>query len=1188
MVNFKQIELAGFKSFADRLEIKFENGVTCIVGPNGCGKSNVADAVRWVLGEQSSKLLRGTSMQDVIFNGTERRKSLSFCEVSLVFDNTARIFNLNFDEMVITRKLYRSGESEYLINRTPCRLKDIVDALHDSGIGRDGYSIIGQGKVDEIINAKPENRRAIFEEAAGISKFKQRKIEAERKLLRTDENLTRVQDILSEVDRQLGPLKKQAENARKYLEFRDQLKHFEINTYVYQFESASDNKAKIQEKIDALSEEIALKQQMLDSANEKYNKNMDEISGIDKTMEGLHNKILELTVGIEKRTGEANVIKERIKFLSEEKKKLEEELTEQKETAKLARTHIEKTLNKRSEKQKELDTLKQQSEQTQKEYLSIVDEAHKSEEEQRGVIEALSKFSDIKSNLSALKAQKEAYSSNIKDLEKKIAGLSQKIGERQKQLTNSQDKSQKAEEKYTGLKTSLEQKTEQLEGLQKQLAENNEAVMKSVSNVAIMQNRKKVLEDMQLAYEGYAYSIKRLMQDSKNNADLKQKIVGLVSGSITIPQGFETAIEVALGSAVQNIITRNEKDSKDLINYLKRNDLGRATFLPIATMKPKTLGRDEEEFLKVKNCYGVASRIIKFDQKLTPVFESLLGRTVVVGTIDDAVELAKKSNFAFKIVTLDGDTIYPQGSMSGGSAKAITANLLSREVEIDDLKGQIAKLEANAKELMSAKISLQKTIEKLTDETDKLSDDVVKAQLSLAAENQTLEQCRIYLEEHDKERILLDTERMGIQNNIMAIDSAISKIDDGKGGVVANTGIDAKQKMLDAIKIRRDKTHERMTELRIKVAALESEIGVLDTEIQRLKNIEAAAEGEILRLSDQIAKTEDNLSSNNGAVSLSQDEKSYKENMDKLDRVKAELGSLDEHKQKLQVELKIIDEDRNNLTADMNRATGKRYQEDMALAKVDTDIEAMQERIFEEYELTYSTCLEYKEDGYDLHNGLVQTSILKKEIAKLGYVNVNAIEECKLVGERFFEMSNQADDLIKAKQDLITIITELSQEMTARFDSEFSKIQVNFSKIFRELFGGGNARLQLVESESGDPLDAGVDIIAEPPGKKLQSITLLSGGEKALTAIAILFAILRLRPMPFCLLDEIEAALDDSNVERFAKYLKRFAEDTQFIVITHRKPTMELGDRLYGVTMEEKGVSKVVAVNLSDAVANAK
>lgn len=1188
MINFKQIELAGFKSFADRLEIKFENGVTCIVGPNGCGKSNVADAVRWVLGEQSSKLLRGTSMQDVIFSGTEKRKSLSFCEVSLVFDNTARIFNLNFDEVVITRKLYRSGESEYLINRTPCRLKDIVDALHDSGIGRDGYSIIGQGKVDEIINAKPENRRAIFEEAAGISKFKQRKTEAERKLLRTDENLTRVQDILSEVDRQLGPLKKQAENAKKYLEFKEQLKHYEVNTYVHQYESASDNKAKIQEKIDALTEEITLKEQMLENANGKYNKNMDEIGNIDKNMEGLHNKILELTVGIEKRTGEANVLKERIKFLSEEKQKLEEELYEQKETAKLAREHIEKALDKKNAKQKELHTLKEQSDETQREYLAVVDEAHKGEEEQRGVIEALSKFSDIKSNLSALKAQKEAYGSNIKDLEKKIEGLNKKISERQKQFDLTQEKAKTAEEKYNNLKTTFEENSIRLEQLQKELAENNEAVMRSVSNVAIMQNRKKVLEDMQQAFEGYAYSVKRLMQDSKNNAELKQKIVGLVSGSITIPQGFETALEVALGSAVQNIITKNEKDSKDLINYLKKNSLGRATFLPIATMKPKTLGRDEEELLKVENCYGVASRIIKFDPSLTPVFESLLGRTIIVGTIDDAVELAKKSNFAFKIVTLDGDTIYPQGSIAGGSAKAITANLLSREVEIEDLKGQIEKLEVNAKELMGTKATLEKELEKLTSETNKINLEVVNAQLVVAAENQTLEQCGIYLEEHDKERILLDSERMDVQNNITAIESAISKIDDGSDKGSSDTGIDARQKILDEVKARRDKLHERMTELRINIAALESEIAVSDTEIERLKNIEIAAEGEILRITAQMDKTQENLSANSGSVLANQDEKSYKENMEQLDKVKAELGSLDDYKQKLQVELKIIDEDRNNLTAELNRATGKRYQEDMELAKVDTDIETMQERIFEEYELTYSTCLEYKEEGYDLHEGLVQTSYLKKEISKLGYVNVNAIEECKLVGERFFEMSNQADDLIQAKQDLVTIINELSQEMTARFDAEFSKIQENFSKIFKELFGGGNARLQLVESESGDPLDAGVEIIAEPPGKKLQSITLLSGGEKALTAIAILFAILRLRPMPFCLLDEIEAALDDANVERFAKYLKRFAEDTQFIVITHRKPTMELGDRLYGVTMEEKGVSKVVAVNLSDAVVNAK
>lgn len=1194
-MNFKQIELAGFKSFADRLTIKFEPGITAIVGPNGCGKSNVADAIRWVLGEQSTKLLRGSSMQDVIFNGTEKRKSLSYCEVSLVFDNTNRNFNLDFNEIVLTRKLYRSGESEYLINRTPCRLKDIVNALHDSGIGRDGYSIIGQGKVEEIISSKPENRRAIFEEAAGISKFKSRKIEAERKLERTQDNLGQVQIVLSELERQLGPLKKQAENAKKYLELKQELKNYEVNTYIYQYETASDTKQKIQNKIDALLEEINLKQTSIDRATRKYNENMQEVDKIDKTMQDLHNKILELTVSLEKRAGEANVVKERIKFLTEEQEQRSNELNKEQINLQNAQLLLQNNQTKRTNQQVLLESLRKQADEISNKYLAIVDELTQSEDEaaqkQKQMIDALSKLTDIKSNLSALKAEKEAYTKNVQELDKKIQTLTEKINSRQNERKTVEDDAQTSYEQYINAKKDLDSKNNKLSELKQQYEEVSETLNNTSSNIQILENRKKVLEDMQKDYDGFNYSVKRLMQDSETNRNLKEKIVGLVASSMTIPQGFETAIEVALGNAIQNIITSNEQDSKELINYLKQNNLGRATFLPIATMKPKGLNSAEELLIKVKNCYGVASNIIKYDKSLNNVFNSLLGRTVIVGDINDAVTLAKKSGFAFKIVTLDGDVINPQGSISGGSKKAITSNILMRDTEIETLSGQLVKLREKFKDYQQQKLDLDKSLLALNTQIDKANELVVNAQVNNAQKSQLLDQFNIYMEEHDKERISLSQERQQIVERIELISKAINQVDQNNGNIEnaqddAQQNIEARQQAFNHLKIQRDKYHEDMTAVKINIASIESEIVALDAEIERLGQVVEETTANIEQQKTALEKLNSTIKGAISIVEVNQNQEKYNKTVQDLDQVKQKLAGLDDYKQKLQSENKNLDEERNALIAEQNRALDKKYQEDMNLAKVDTDIETMQERIFEEYELTYATCLELKQENYDLQEGLVNTSRIKKEISRLGYVNVNAIEESKLVGERYETMNTQAQDLIKARDDLIQIIKELSTEMITKFETEFTKIQANFSKIFKELFGGGNAKLELTESE--DPLQAGVEIVAEPPGKKLQSITLLSGGEKALTAIAILFAILRLRPMPFCLLDEIEAALDDANVERFATYLKRFSQETQFIVITHRKPTMELADSLYGVTMEEKGVSKLVSVKLSEAVKNAK
>ncbi len=1190
-MNFKKIELAGFKSFADRLEVKFEPGITGIVGPNGCGKSNVADAIRWVLGEQSSKLLRGNSMQDVIFNGTEKRKSMSYCEVSLFFDNTKRFFNLDFDEVSFTRKLYRSGESEYMINGTPCRLKDITTALHDSGVGKEGYSIIGQGKVEEIISAKPENRRTIFEDAAGISKFKQRKVEAERKLERTQENLNRALDVLAEQERQLGPLKRQAENAKLYLEYKEQLKSLEVNAYIYQYDSASDTKQAIQTKIDGYAEELNIKQTDFDKTTNDYNDKMFEVSQIDRTLQELNDKILSMTVKLEKRAGETNLLKERLRFLTDERDSLtqdyEKEILNKENSLKIIETNEQL----KAEKQQELKEVNYKLVDLSDKYLKIVDELTESEDEaakkQKEMIDELSKMTDIKSNISALTAQKEAYLNNITDLEGKIYTLQGKIKDKESALESATAIARKAQETHSSLAKQNEELQSKLQKAQSDLREINEKINQSASNIQILQNRKKVLEDMQKDFEGYNYTVKRLMQDSKVQRELQEKIVGLVASCMTIPNGFETAIEVALGGAVQDIITRNEEDTKFLINYLKRNNLGRATFLPISSMKIRTLNDAESMIVKRNKTFGVASNIVKYDPSLKAVFESLLGRTVIVENIDLAVSLAKQSNFSYKIVTIDGDVINPQGSMSGGSKKAITSNLLMRDNEIENISNQIIKITNSFNDLKTLKLQLEGQVANLINQSNDLGEKLLSAQIESAKQAQNLEQLSVYVDELNKERINLSQEKINFATKIEVITNALNSTGyDENTQIGSSQEIENNQKMFTNLRTQRDSLQNDITELKIRKTTLDSELNAIYAELERLEGYIKQTDFALVDISSNLERVTNNIKEAEEIVNTQIDQVDDKETKQGLDDARAKLLSLDSTKQSLQSAIKTLDEDKSRLMAEINVVQEKKYQQEMALAKVDTDIEAMQEKIFEDYELTYASCLPLKQEDFDIKEGMTQINKIKRDISKLGYINVNAIEDCKDLLERYETLSAQAEDLSTAKEDLIKIIKDLATEMITRFETEFTKIQANFSKVFRELFGGGNARLELTEAE--DPLQAGVEIVAEPPGKKLQSITLLTGEEKALTGIAILFAILKLRPMPFCLLDEIEAALDDTNVSRFAQYLKNFSKETQFIVITHRKPTMMLADSLYGVTMEEKGVSKIVSVKLSDAIKNSK
>ncbi|MGN0788057.1 MAG: chromosome segregation protein SMC [Candidatus Onthoplasma sp.] len=1191
MITFKEIEMTGFKSFADTTRISFDGGITGIVGPNGCGKSNVSDAIRWVLGEQSSKALRGKSMQDVIFAGTEKRKKLSYCEVSLIFDNTNKWFNIDFDEVVLTRKLYRSGESEYYINRKPCRLKDIRDILYDSGIGKDGYSIIGQGRVEEIIQSKPEERRAIFEEAAGIAKYKARKVETENRLERVRDNLSRAGDILSEVERRLGPLKRQSEDAKKYLELRDVLKQNEINAYIYQYDHAAQTKADINEKLVGLKDNLNVLTNQMETEQAKYDKALNEIDKLDRDARDLHEQVLQHSIIIEKKQSDSRLLNEQTRYLKEQVDRLKEQLNAYQSEFEQKQSLLDQVLKSKEEERNNLNKYHVQSQEITQKYMELIDQLTKSEgekeEQQRTIIDNLSKLTDIKSNLSAYTAKRDTLQENINQDKGKLKNLQLEKENLNKEFLTLQNKVNDLSSLKQEKQTNIEKIQSKLSSLNDSIDDLNSKIYSLKTSISNDENRMNILKNLQADFEGYQFSVKRLLQEGQKNPTLKSAIKGVIGNIISVDSNYQTAIEMALGGSIQNIVTKNEDDAKVLINFLKTSGFGRATFLPISSVKPRTLSSQDMRYLSSTGCIGVASELVKVDAVFKPVIDSLLGSTVVCDTLDNAVSLAKKSGFAFKIVTLDGDTLSPQGSMSGGSKKNKDSSLLGKENEIKSLKDNIE----DKKQTLSAYEGQQKSyleaIDKLKNLLNQENLALNETNSNFYAYNSKLESMKLQVSANEEEIFSIQSQLTVAENIVKDLDVKINSIDQIEfdySNAKAHEPNEQEKSAYEKLKQKREEYQQLITQSRVQIASTEEKIKSYEKDIESFSN-------DVSNLKTLIERTQNDLLSQEKVYNAAIDMNRSKEEFEEIEKIKQELEVLntklsqfDDFKKSLMQELKDLDDKKTVLSNDIAKLNNKIYQEETKLQKVDIDIENMQERIFEEYEMTYNDCLPFKEQGedFDIKETMIKISRIKQQMSALGNININAIEEYKTEGARYEEMNAQIVDLKKAEEDAVKIIKDLSSEMLTQFNTEFEKIQTNFTKVFKELFGGGNARLELLPSD--DPLTAGVEIIAQPPGKVLSNITLLSGGEKTMTAIAILFAILKLKPMPFCFLDEIEAALDDANIDRYANYLKHFSDETQFIVITHRKPTMEVVDSLYGVTMEEKGVSKIVSVKLSDAV----
>ena len=1190
---FKKIEMIGFKSFADRTVIEFNGGFTAIVGPNGCGKSNVSDAIRWVLGEQSAKSLRGDNMQDVIFKGTEKRKSLSYCEVTLTFDNTDRFFNIAYDELSITRKLYRSGESEYLINKNTCRLRDITDLLFDSGIGKNGYSVIGQGKVSEIVDEKPEERRTMFEEAAGVAKFKSRKDEAERKLERTRDNLVRIDDIRTEIERQMGPLKKQAEDAKKYLEYKGQLKDLEVNAYVFQYENANVVKSQINQKLQAIDEELSARQNDLENITKEYAEQMDMLSDYDKKIASLNDELLRLTVELEKQEGETKVTRERINFTQKENDRINLDITNANIVIENCDEQEKNKTVERDELKGRLNILNDTYEKLSNKHLEIVDEMSLSESEagqsQQKIIETLGSLSDVKSNVSRLETEKNLLIQNRENLEKNLKELENKIQSIQSLFNGCKKLIDDVTAEYQKVKEENEEIAGRIFVGTRDIAELETEKSNITTQVKVYENRKKLLLEMQAEYEGYAYSVKKILKESEKNSAINNKMVGVLASLIKVPAEYETAIEVALGNAVQNIVTYNEDGAKDLISYLKENKFGRATFLPISSMRRRDM--DEKLIAGKKGVFGVASKLISYDKQIDNVISNLLGGTVIVDTLSTAVDLAKDNRFSFKIVTLEGDVVSTQGSLTGGSKKNEIVNLISREREIETLTVEIDNLNQKEYEIKNkidyhkVDLNASKTAEKM------VSEQKNELEIKLAKEQEKLEALNKDLEELQEEKKIYEMEKTSVSNKLKLIDQDLSQTNLVQNALSGNKEdadllVKQKQERYNQIRKERDDIVSNMTTVKVEIASCEAKIKALEDELNRILLEKDRQVSNIEALKSHLAENEKFIANAEEMIRIKIENAKPSEAKDNLQNIRKERENLENSKIAISANIKKLDDDKTQTMEEIAKVNDKRYREEGNLSKVDTELEAMQERIYEEYSLTYNGCLEFRRPDFEIKEALIAISKLKKDISALGYVNVHAIEDVSTLLERYNEMTTQSDDLKKAEEDLVKIIKDLSNEMLTKFNEEFNKINDSFKVVFRELFGGGNARLELTEAE--DPLDAGVEIMVQLPGKAVNKLSLLSGGEKTLTAIALLFAILRLKPLPFSLLDEIEAALDDANIERFAMYLKKLSQTTQFIVITHRKPTMELADSLYGVTMQEKGVSKIVSVKLADAIRQAE
>ena len=1180
----KRLELQGFKSFADKTVLEFMPGITTVIGPNGSGKSNISDAIRWVLGEQSMKSLRGSKSEDIIFAGTQNRKSLGFAEASIVIDNADGKLPIEYAEVTVTRRIYRSGESGYFINKTPCRLKDVLELFMDTGIGKDGYSIIGQGKIDEILSNKSEERRSIFEEAAGIVKYRVRKLESEKKLEQTKLNLLRINDILAEIEDKIGPLKIQSEKAKKFLSLKEELKNVEIGLFLYNINTYKERLEDILKTNEIMKSQYELEENKLTELQTLKENLKKEIDTITNTIEEIQNGNLESSKKQEQMNAEVNVTKERIANNEENIQKAKNEIEdgiqrvqelEEEKTQKVdkktnlyeSKERFEKELR---EKEKELEEISSKLSSKEKE---IEDKKRKVEQdtdiryEKTGSINA----QDIHyENLEKReKTVKEESITTISELDK--ARLErEEIFKTFYEIENKRNKSKQ------NLNVIYNQKQES----ERKIKEYEEQINKLAYENRMSDARLKFLKEIEKEKEGYNKSVKALLEACEKDSNLRQGVHDILANLLTVPKEYETAVEMTLGATLQNIVTDTEEDAKKLVEHLRKYNLGRASFLPITAIR----GKKVEKLVKngLQGVIGIVADLIQYEKKYEQIVLNLLGRTVLVDNMETGIILARQNNYTFRIVTLKGDVINSSGAITGGSVAAKSVNILGRKQEIEELEEKVTKLNKQIKEKENEKQEYMHSIEAVIHEVDELEKVLQEIEIVYATE---------------KQKVTL------IEENIGKLEDKLSKLKEEQNSIAAEKQKNREEKQKLEEEIRR--LDSEMQELNVEIREyaelnkdnqkymddLNFDITNLKISVSSFNESESSIDEMVERINGDIEKEKSNIESRQKQIELI---KSDNENLNKrIEYLQEEIQTLIQKAENSDQKVINLKEER----IDKNQKLEKTEQDileqlariddsknqinkmEVKKSKTEVELEQVVNRMWEDYEITPNMAIEQSyQKPSNVQETIKRVNALRNEIKDLGSINVDSIEEYKLTKERYDFMCEQRLDLEETSNKLKKVISDMTNIMKEQFSEQFKIIDKNFSETFTELFGGGKAELKLLDEE--DILNCGIDIIVQPPGKKLQNMMLLSGGEKAFTAIALLFAILKINPAPFCVLDEIEAALDDVNVYRFAEYLKKYTKHTQFLVITHRKGTMEVADTVYGITMEENGVSKLLSMKL--------
>ena len=1180
-MQLKKLEIQGFKSFADKTEILFLDGITTIVGPNGSGKSNISDAIRWVIGEQSAKNLRGTKMEDVIFAGTEARKKVGFAEVSMYLDNSDGTLPIDYSEVIVTRRVYRSGESNYLINGNECRLKDIQAIFMDTGLGKDGYSIISQGKVDELLSNKSEERRHVFEEAAGIVKYRTRKEEATRKLENTQSTLQRVGDVIAEIEKTIGPLEVKAQTAKKFLQLRDELKLLDVKLFINSVDNNAENIQKVEEMLNTLQEDIE-KQENLSSQNETKKAELKQkIQELADKIEELREKFFQVENEKEKLNSKISLLDANSNASNANINRLNNEILEDKEKVNLLKEELEKRAQKRENvfKNKEKFEIElQQKEEELSKIVATLDEKGMQIEELKKVIDSNNdrKF-ELKNQISSIDATIEAERKQLEEKKKQneknisvkdnlnfeLAEISQNLGYKNKELKETNEKVEKIE-------SNIKQVQEKIDQLDEKKSEANQSLM-------TIKAKYNYLVNLENENEGYSKSVRSILDYAKTNS----KVHGTIANIISTEEKYEYAIEIALGGFIQNIVVEDELIAKNLITYLNNNSLGRVTFLPLDSLS--NVQDVNNKVLKNEGVVGIAYDLVTYDKKYEKAIKLALANTVVVDNIDNAIMLSKKIKNSLRIVTLSGELIAQTGSITGGKTASRSGGVIGRKEkiaelekviynkqgELEEFKKGIAKLEEernNIKEELSQitpnKEALVIEIATLTEKRENIRKEIEKIENQKQSFTQVLEEINTNLENMEKS---LEDNNQEIFNIDVQNAKQQEEIDE-------YTRFNReRQKELDTL-------NEDVVNLKISLSSFDETVSSIDEMREKIQNDISNFENTITKKNDEIVQINEQIKQYNEEIIQ------IKETIENSSKIKeqysTDTNALKEEKNKYEQDMEQIDTSIVNTLNTLNSIKEEKAKVESRKIKFEMELTNLKNKMWEEYELTVSSSKALINDDEEINVKQVEKDAnrIRKEIKDLGEVNISSIEEYKSTKERYDFILNQKNDLEETKKKLENLISNMTSIMKQQFTKNFKLITENFNATFKKLFGGGKAELKL--SDENDVLNSGIEIEVQPPGKKLQSMSLLSGGERALTATALLFAILQIKSPPFCILDEIEAALDDVNVHRFAEYIKEYSKKNQFIVITHRKGTMEVASSVYGVTMQEYGISKVVSMKL--------